>query len=317
MQKIYSFFGAKRKINIFYISILISLLVHLFSTVFTLPEDLTKVKSQDSFIQLNIKLGSSADKHIKEVSEEGTKKENLAKQQKSDNLKKENLVAENKVQGADANAILKDNKAVLSSKKSVSNIKKSFNKKKINKKEVPDKKKILTSKNKRIAQKDNLKSENDIKKDFSKKRIYKAAKYKVEDSKSNVAKLNYKKRKKSNLLHSANQGFELGNSIEEFYKGKLTYEQLLPLWLNKFRHYPEKAEKMKIDGKGIIYIKINREGEVLSFKILQSTGYRILDKALSDMVHKAEPLFPVPGHYHPEKKTLAFQISFPSQVPLK
>lgn len=263
MLGIYSFFSKDKETNIFCFSILLSFIIHLFATISVFHMNLSDNDFKDSFLQLNVKIGS-----LKDVKKrENHSKEASSEEQKSFSNKKNNLVADLSTQNIKATSIDKKN-------------------------DLNDKEVVVKTKIKKVKTKEHR----DINRYFSK------------------FKKHYHKDK--NRLEYKDSGFELGNSLQEFYKGTLTYEQILPLWLNKFRKYPEKARSLGIDGNGVIYLKINRGGVVISVKVIKSTGYKVLDYALVDMVHKAEPVIPVPSYYHPKKKILAFQISFPSQIPL-
>lgn len=106
-------------------------------------------------------------------------------------------------------------------------------------------------------------------------------------------------------------GSLLGNVNDDEQAQRLTsYEQMLPLWLNKFRKYPEEARMMNIEGEGDLYIKIDRQGKVLLAKIIKSTQHPILDRALMEMVEDANPVIPVPPDYFKERKAFAYRINF-------
>jgi protein TonB len=87
------------------------------------------------------------------------------------------------------------------------------------------------------------------------------------------------------------------------------YEQMLPLWLQKFKKYPKHARLLKLKGKGVIKITIARNGKVIKSQIDKSTGYAILDGAMLDMVEKADPVVPVPVDHLPEMNYLTYKMS--------
>jgi TonB family protein len=101
-----------------------------------------------------------------------------------------------------------------------------------------------------------------------------------------------------------------GNAEMQTENTHLNYEQMLPLWLNQFRHYPEKARKMGITGEGVVFIKINRQGEILFSQVRETTGYEILDDALMAMLKDANPVLPLPEEYYPDKKTRSYEVKF-------
>lgn len=102
----------------------------------------------------------------------------------------------------------------------------------------------------------------------------------------------------------------LGNSNASDAEALIRYEQLLPLWLNRFRTYPPIAKQMGLEGEGVVFLNINREGKVLFASIARSTGHQILDNALLSMVASANPVIPVPKDYHAEENEFSYQIVF-------
>ncbi len=102
----------------------------------------------------------------------------------------------------------------------------------------------------------------------------------------------------------------LGNSRDKDAVALVSYEQMLPLWLDKFRGYPDQARVLGIEGSGDVFIKINRSGKILLSSIIKSTGYQVLDDALVQMLKQADPVVPVPADYHRDKKTFSYRIRF-------
>ncbi len=106
----------------------------------------------------------------------------------------------------------------------------------------------------------------------------------------------------------------LGNSKAKDAEALIRYEQLLPLWLNRFRSYPPLARQLGLEGKGVVYLRINREGKVLYASISRSTGHQILDDALLAMVAAANPVLPVPADYSVDYNEFSYQIEFNFQL---
>jgi protein TonB len=105
-------------------------------------------------------------------------------------------------------------------------------------------------------------------------------------------------------------GTLIGNSSDVDSEKLASYEQMLPLWLDKFKQSPTNASGIKIQGSGEVFIKIDRKGKVLLAKVIKSTGYIELDKALMKMIEDANPVLPVPDDYYAEKKTFSYKIAF-------
>ncbi len=79
------------------------------------------------------------------------------------------------------------------------------------------------------------------------------------------------------------------------------YEQLLVAWLEKHKEYPRRAKRLRIEGEGMLRILINRTGRVQQIDLEQSTGNRLLDKAVLDMAQRADP-FPAMAEQDPRQE---------------
>jgi protein TonB len=112
------------------------------------------------------------------------------------------------------------------------------------------------------------------------------------------------------IMAAQGEGESIGNSTDEEAEDLTSYEQMLPLWLDRFRVYPEEARQLGLEGRGDVFIKIDRNGKVLLSKVIKSTGQPILDKALIKMVEDADPVIPVPPEYHEDKKTFSYKVTF-------
>lgn len=75
------------------------------------------------------------------------------------------------------------------------------------------------------------------------------------------------------------------------------YEQLLSLWIERHKTYPEAAARAGLEGSGVIRLRIDRRGKLLYYDIDQSTGHPVLDYALRDLASRIDPLPPVPSGY--------------------
>lgn len=76
---------------------------------------------------------------------------------------------------------------------------------------------------------------------------------------------------------------------------KADYNALLLAWLEKHKKYPRRARKRGQEGVVMLYLSIGRNGDLLDFRIKESSGYRLLDKATLEMLKRAAPLPPVPA----------------------
>ncbi len=72
------------------------------------------------------------------------------------------------------------------------------------------------------------------------------------------------------------------------------YESLLLAWLERHKHYPRRAQRLRIEGEGRLRIRIDGEGKTVTLELERSTGNRLLDRAALDMARRAAPYPPPP-----------------------
>lgn len=109
------------------------------------------------------------------------------------------------------------------------------------------------------------------------------------------------------LQQASNIGSPLGNSTAKNAEHLLRYEQLLALWIHKFKHYPAEARMKNQEGTAILHLVIDRSGRILKSELSTKTGYTLLDEAVIDMVKQAKTVPAVPDDY-PGENELEFQI---------
>jgi TonB family protein len=98
---------------------------------------------------------------------------------------------------------------------------------------------------------------------------------------------------------SKGSGSTLGNSTAKEAEMMSRYEQLISLWIEKFKKYPDEARQDGIQGETVVRIRIDRQGNIRYHILERSTGHAILDKAAIDMVKRANPVPAVPNDYPP------------------
>ncbi len=84
-----------------------------------------------------------------------------------------------------------------------------------------------------------------------------------------------------------------GPSLAEVEAAKGKYKRMLLAAMNKHKKYPRIAKSRGWQGKVIIQFNLDRNGNILSKQIIQSSGHHSLDKAALKMAEKAAP-FPRP-----------------------
>jgi protein TonB len=68
------------------------------------------------------------------------------------------------------------------------------------------------------------------------------------------------------------------------------YTATLLAWLERHKHYPRQARISRMEGNAILYFRIDRDGKVLDYQLVQSTGHYVLDDAVIDMIKSASPV---------------------------
>ena len=95
------------------------------------------------------------------------------------------------------------------------------------------------------------------------------------------------------------QGSALGNSTARDAEVMARYEQMISLWIQKFKTYPEEARGQGIQGEAVLRLRITRGGQVQYYSIDKSTGSALLDRSVLAMVQRANPVPAVPDDYPP------------------
>lgn len=72
------------------------------------------------------------------------------------------------------------------------------------------------------------------------------------------------------------------------------YGQLFRAWLEKHKIYPRHAQRLRIEGEGMLRILIDRTGRIQHVTLEKRTGNRLLDKAALEMAQRADPFPPIP-----------------------
>jgi protein TonB len=68
------------------------------------------------------------------------------------------------------------------------------------------------------------------------------------------------------------------------------YAARLNAWLERHKEYPRRASLRRQEGEATLYFVIDRAGRVLDFRVEKSTGYKILDEEVVNMIKRASPL---------------------------
>ncbi len=77
------------------------------------------------------------------------------------------------------------------------------------------------------------------------------------------------------------------------------YTQMISLWIQKFKLYPEEARQKNLKGSTVVRIRIDRRGNIGYYALERTTGVEALDRAAIDMIRRANPVPAVPDDYPP------------------
>lgn len=93
-------------------------------------------------------------------------------------------------------------------------------------------------------------------------------------------------------------------------RGEADYFAHISALLEKHKTYPRRARLSGMEGDVTITFTINREGEVLASRLLQSSGYSILDRAALEALSRAMPLPSVPATITGPTLTISVPFGF-------
>ncbi len=88
------------------------------------------------------------------------------------------------------------------------------------------------------------------------------------------------------------------------------YYSELGSWLAKHKKYPRRARQRKQEGSALLYFVVDRNGRILEHSVAESSGYKLLDKEVSAMLKRAEPLPKIPNLMHQAKLKIMVPIEF-------
>jgi protein TonB len=86
-------------------------------------------------------------------------------------------------------------------------------------------------------------------------------------------------------------------------------QSALSAWLQTNKTYPDEARRRGEEGRATVRFTVSREGQVLDFQLLSSTGAPILDAAVERLLRGAR-LPPFPIGMDQEKVTVTLQIRY-------
>lgn len=88
------------------------------------------------------------------------------------------------------------------------------------------------------------------------------------------------------------------------------YLAALRAWLEKHKRYPRRARRLRQEGTALLYFVMNRRGEVLEYRIRESSGHEALDEEVAAMIERAQPLPGIPEDLRQGRLELVVPVQF-------
>lgn len=96
-------------------------------------------------------------------------------------------------------------------------------------------------------------------------------------------------------------------------ESRQAYFAELQAYLERHRRYPRAARLRRQQGTAVLYFVIDRQGNVLDYRIERSSGHRLLDREVAAMLERAKPLPPAP----PELQRSRFELLLPIRFAMR
>lgn len=88
------------------------------------------------------------------------------------------------------------------------------------------------------------------------------------------------------------------------------YLSLIYAHLERHKRYPRSAQRRHQSGTVYLKFTIDKNGHVLSARIEKSSGVASLDEEVTRMIHRADPLPPLPAEMHQNALSLVVPVVF-------
>jgi periplasmic protein TonB len=109
---------------------------------------------------------------------------------------------------------------------------------------------------------------------------------------------------------SADSGSGVAALDSSIRRGMADYQFLLQAWLEKHKKYPRRAKQRHWQGTVMLHFIIDRSGNVLSYRIQESSGHEVLDEEVEAMIRRATPLPPVPQEMQSARLEFVVPVQF-------
>ena len=88
------------------------------------------------------------------------------------------------------------------------------------------------------------------------------------------------------------------------------YYGRLATWLARHKRYPVQARRLRQEGTVKVTFTITGSGRVVSKRIVQSSGYELLDEEVQTMLERASPLPRIPSSLGRSRLTITLPVAF-------
>ncbi len=88
------------------------------------------------------------------------------------------------------------------------------------------------------------------------------------------------------------------------------FKAALLAWLQRHKEYPRRAKRRQQQGTALLYFVMDREGQVLEYRIEVSSGHRLLDQEVTAMIERAQPLPEMPAEMPGARLELVVPVEF-------
>jgi len=84
----------------------------------------------------------------------------------------------------------------------------------------------------------------------------------------------------------------------------------LASWLNRHKRYPAQARRRRAQGTVKVQFTIDRNGRLLSHRVVSSSGHRLLDQEAEAMLKRASPMPAIPAALNRSRLTVTLPVNF-------
>jgi protein TonB len=80
--------------------------------------------------------------------------------------------------------------------------------------------------------------------------------------------------------------------------------------LERQKQYPRAARTRGMEGTTLLWVRLDRGGRVVGYEVQESSGHRVLDRAVLRAIERANPLPPLPDSYPGAELEVVIPIAF-------